>query len=126
MLRKSHLPDGAGDDENADVVGEGIYGDDKKPVAIRTVVQRATGDDLVVEERDFDPTAVLDVSGIHTFHVSRIAGEVTDEEHAFQARQRTDDAVVWLRIRRRRERKLGAGRIEVLGVSLQRLLFHVA
>src|SRR3954468_1085838 len=125
-LRKPDLPNGAGNDEDADVIGEWIGGDDEKPVAVSAVIERAPRDYLVVEERHFNPTAVLDVFSINTFHVSRIAGEIADEEHAFQPRQRNDDTVLWLGVRRRPERKLRARRIEVLRVSFQNLLFDIA
>src|SRR5512133_2886195 len=96
-LRKLDLPDRGGDDEDADVVGERIRRDHEESIAVGTVVQRSSHDDLVVGQGDLYAASVLSLLGVGAFDVTWVPGEVANKEHTLQTGERNDDAFVTLR-----------------------------
>src|SRR5690242_20542114 len=118
-LRKLNLSDRSRDDEDADVVGEWIGRDHEKTVAVGSITQRSTRNNLVVDQRDLDTTAVLRHVDVPPFDVPRVPREVANEEDTLQPRQRNDDAFMTLGGERRPRRKLRPRRAEILRVSLE-------
>src|SRR6476619_6670723 len=125
-LRKANLTHRARDDEDADVVGEGIRWDDEETVSVRPIAQCAADDDLVVYERDLDPAAVLWVRRLDALDVARVAGEIANEEHAFEPRKRHDHTFTRCRVQRRPERELLPRGAEVVSIALEDLPLAVA
>ena len=78
------MADGAGDDEDAEVVALRVGGNHEEAVAVGPVVQRRTNQLLVVQERDRHAPAGNMVVERLPFHVVRFAGEVANEEHSLR------------------------------------------
>src|SRR5262245_41851467 len=113
-LGKLYLSDRGGDDEDADVVGERIGRNHEEAVAVGSVAQRPSGDDLVVDQGDFDSTSMLGLLHSGAFDVPRVSREVPHEENTLQACERNDDAFVAFCGERRPEGKLRTRRAEIL------------
>ena len=112
---------GSGDDKEPDVVRLSIGGKQEKSLTIGPVVQRRSDDDLAIDERHFDLASMPCLVEDFLFDVRRVAREVADEKDGFELGERNHHALARRRRHRRPDVEMRAGRMKVLGESLEEI-----